>query len=332
MAGPPEDGDFAPPSHPPPILSAAQRERVCQQGYLDLALPFNISHSLNDLLAKASTFFDLPVETKCRLLPSARNDTEHGYSHVPEEKEFITLRYHTSSAGVASASREEERLLTELEGAISESWGGVAQLLHRVLVDISLHLEFISPSAWDPIVVDSLRFPPSKADATPTLMRVFRYLPERGVAEPHRDLGLLTLCVCGQRGLQVWERPTTTPGRHNIGDDANRPHPIAEPDDRWRDAAEVTVLVGDTLRELSGNWIPSGYHRVVATDMGRSSVVFALRPSTRGTIDIAGFGGWGQIESKELWDAIRESRVNINASHEVREGQKARRMNKGNAT
>ncbi len=131
-------------------------------------------------------------------------------------------------------------------------------------------------------------------------MRLFRYEPGQGVSDPHRDLGLLTLCVCRGRGLQVWQQGG------------------------WQDAPAVTLVVGDTLRVLSSNRIPAGMHQVEATASGRSSIIFALRSSTRPVIDLAAFGGHGAIAARELWDAIRNRRVNVNMDKDARDKMRAR--------
>ncbi len=285
---------FEPPAGPPPFLSAEQLSRLCRQGYLGLQLPAYLAKQYAALFHNASAFFSLSPQTKAAIYPSASGDTEQGYSLVPDEKEFVTLRYVPEGPDQASQS---QALPPE---TISQTWADTARLLHRILGDISGYLS-ISPHAWDSLVQDCLAAPRAADEATPTLMRLFRYEPRGGAAEPHRDLGLLTLCVCRGSGLQV-----------------------CEPGSGWQGAPEVTLLVGDTLRVLSRNRIPAGLHRVEPTEAGRNSIVFALRASTHRTIDLASFDGQGVIDTQLLWDAIRRHRVNVNVPKGLRDEMRAR--------
>ncbi|KAK3942637.1 hypothetical protein QBC46DRAFT_69450 [Diplogelasinospora grovesii] len=314
----PDLDTVAAPSRPPPLLTEAQLQQICRQGYLDLDLASTaVYKDLDGLFANSSTFLDLPTERKAQLYPSIPGDTEHGYSHIPDEKEFLTLRYRPSAQCTEKPSDEEERVCADLEGLMERVWNDLARLLHRMLHDISAYLGSIDPSAWDPLISESLQLPSSREAATPTLLRVFRYYAERGVAEPHRDLGLLTVCVTRGKGLQLWDRL----GPPSPKEEADRSRPSQ---DRWRDAGEITVMVGDTLRVLSGNRVPAAAHRVIATDKGRSSIVFALRSSLRSTIDLEDFGGYGQVKARVLWNEIRKSRVNVNAQRDAREEQIAK--------
>ena len=278
----------------------------------------------------------LPAETKARLFPSVAESSETGYSCIPDEKEFLTLRFASPPQG--NSSEQEEAVRAGIETMVARSWHDLAHLMHRILVDISIHLGDIMPSAWDPIIENTLGLPVSSETATPALMRIFRYEPEKGVADPHKDLGLLTICICDDKGLQVFDRsPGPAPGVSRDGNPDQDSFPDAETESpsnqgsgntRWRDAGRVTVLTGDTLRILSGNKINAGFHRVVATEKGRRSVVFAWRASTDTLIDLADFGGTGVIDSKALWDRIKGSRVNINAQKHIRKEQAERRRMK----
>jgi len=137
---------------------------------------------------------------------------------------------------------------------------------------------------------------------TPTLLRMFSYLPATGIAEEHRDLGLLTLCVGTGKGLEVWEGP--------------------EDNGRWIPAQGPCILAGRTLRYLSNGKIPAAMHRVVGNPDGRTSIVFALRPSTRGQVQLGPFGGWGYLQGWEIWDFIKDGVRNINATKDIQEMQR----------
>jgi isopenicillin N synthase-like dioxygenase len=172
---------------------------------------------------------------------------------------------------------------------------------------------------WDDILDGTLTMPAAEDQMTYTLLRLFRYFPTTGVvAEPHTDLGLLTLCVGDRGGLEVLDRTRST-------DD----HPV------WIDAASeaqtqteqqtqtATILVGQTLKALSNETFNAGIHRVVGNPEGRHSVVFALRHSSRHDVDFGLFGGEGRVRASELWRFIEVGKVNINTVKKRRDAQRA---------
>ena len=337
--------DLPPPSHPPPLLAPTDIERLCSQGHLSLRLPDLWTARFGELFGEADNFFALPDETKSAAFPCRHSDTEQGYTRIPDEKEYLTIRYATSTGesshsaaqvGLPSASAEA----AAIEKTIAEVWRDAAHLLHRILADVSNFLG-IAPKAWDGVVLDSLHLPPRSELATPTLLRVFRYEPAAGGADPHRDLGLLTLCVCRGRGLEVLEfepaastggnLSSASPGGSKDVAEGGSSHAAADQNQLvpvWRDAGEFTVLTGDTLRILSGNRIQAAPHRVVPTDEGRNSIVFALRATTRNPIDLAALGGQGTLDSLDFWKKIKSRRFNVNAQKEVRERQRELRKNR----
>jgi hypothetical protein len=262
---------------------------------------------LNAFFAAADTFFRLPTADKGELYPGPVDNTELGYHHVPDEKQFVTFRY---AAAAHSSPPDIEKLL-------GQTWHDVAHLLYRVLIDVGRFLG-IDNAAWLPLVERSLTLPVGRPNITTSLLRVFRYEPNSGVADPHADLGLLTLCVGKGKGLQVWDLPVADSTMASGG--SNEPGaPASIEADRWRDAGEVTLLVGDTLRVLSNNRFISAKHRVVSNPCGRDSIVFALRPDLNTVLDLRLYGGEGLVPTKALWDRIRTGRVNVNAQKAVRE-------------
>ena len=139
-------------------------------------------------------------------------------------------------------------------------------------------------------------------DNNGTLMRLFRYEANSGFAEQHVDIGLLTLCVGDGRGLQVL-------------DYSHEPH-------QWTDATTPIILVADFARALFQNQVRPGAHRVVSNPQGRSSLVFALRPSLRGEIDLTAFGGDGTVNARDFFAKVKRTKYNINATKDIREAQR----------
>ena len=284
-----DNDDYLPPPGPPPVLTIEQLRHLCRYGWLSYGLPTALDERLARLFRSGSNFFDQDIEQKQWLYPASRG-TECGYYGVEGEKEYLTLRRHVHDN-------------IELETEAAQAWRAIAQLLHGVLADLS-RVEGLNPSIWDSMVDGSLSYPDQYTDLEDviTLMRIFRYFPTNGVADPHTDLGLLTLCVGGGTGLEV--RDTV----HS---------PAA-----WRPAARATILVGETLRKLSNGVIRAGMHRVVGNPEGRGSIVFALRPNLNGHIDLSSFGGEGVVATRKFYMDIKGAKYNINAKHELRDKQR----------
>ena len=281
------DSHFEPPLGPPPLLSAQQLITLARQGWLSIDLPGDFIQELQSATLSSGQFFDQSIEQKKSLYP-ANQGTEYGYYHVEDEKEYITFR-----------NQVHPEISTEQ--AITKVWRTAALLLHRVLCDIARGTG-LSHSIWDNILDGCLELPHASEAMTPTLLRTFRYFPQSGFAGEHSDLGLLTLCVGSSRGLEVVDRTKGEGG--------------------WVDAGRSCILIGEYLSELSNRLIRPGLHRVVGTEEGRSSIVFALRPSFRHPLDLSLFGGHGVIDPRELWQKIKSSKVNINATKDIRDGQR----------
>lgn len=188
---------------------------------------------------------------------------------------------------------------SDLEIRAAKVWQDTAAMLQRIMVDLARALD--GPAdIWDSLLDGCLTLPEKQEDITPSLLRLFRYFPGSGFAAQHVDLGFLTLCVGDGRGLQVLNRLKN----------------------EWIDAPGPTILVGETLRVLTCGMVQAGEHRVVENPNGRSSIVFALRPSLRNDIDLGNFGGEGVVPSRLFWDRIYNSKYNINATKEIRERQR----------
>jgi len=281
--------EYLPPPGPPPMLSLEQLRHLCRYGWLAYDLSPDLSDRLTRLFGLASNFFNQGTEEKQRLYPASQG-TECGYYCVEAEKEYVTLR------------RQVHQHLP-FEAEAGEAWREIAQLLHGVLLELS-KAEGLETSVWDDMVNGSLPYPPPDADLNNviSLMRVFRYLPTTGVADPHTDLGVLTLCVGDGTGLEVLDTSLSPP--------------------EWRPAAKATILVGETLRKLSNGVIRAGLHRVVGNPEGRGSIVFALRPNLSERVDLSAFGGEGVVDTRKFYMDIKGTKYNINANHELREAQR----------
>ena len=278
--------EFLPPPHPPRVLSDDQMLALAQNGWISYELPQHILESLEKVSAASKEFFRLSAETKAQTYPQA-DGTECGYYSVENEKEYVTLR-----------SRVHEP--SHLEHAAAKLWSEITALLHRMLCDLAREMD-LPHDIWDKLTDGCLSLPQDASKMTPTLLRLFQYFPKSGFAAKHTDLGFLTLCVGDGRGLQVLK-----PGSS----------------DQWVDADGPVILAGEVLRILSINRIRAGQHRVVENPNGRSSIVFALRPSLRHDIDLDQFGIGGSISAEELWKQIHTRKMNINATKEIREKQR----------
>ena len=291
-----ESNGFLPPPRPPPLLSDPQLLQLAQQGSLPLTLPSHIASLCSRLSQSVSAFMTQTLEEKETLYPSTEG-TELGYVSIPSEKEYITLR---------SSIHPE----SELEQLASHAWRSIALLLHRILVDLGVALDLPDPvGAWTSLLDGCLTLPETLEQATPSLMRLFKYQPTIGVADRHADNGLLTLCVGSGPGLQC------------LVPSSSGSEPV------WRDSNGPTLLVGHTLQALILGRLKAGVHRVVGNPQGRTSIVFALRASLRHDhIDLGPFGmpEQGMMSIRELWKRIEESKVNVNAGPEARAEQRQR--------
>lgn len=287
---------FIPPSLPPPVLDGDQVLQLAQAGYLPLKPPPNLLACLEDLLQLDREFFKQSTSSKETQFPTAEG-TELGYYHVENEKEYLTFRHQYRGDSTSALSL-----------AASRFWNIAASFLYRILCDVSTALDIPLP-VWDPLLDGCLSMPGSTSETTPTLLRLFDYLPGAGAAEEHTDTGFLTLCIGTAPGLQVW----------------NPSDPAATiPAGAWVDVGtQPTVLVGKTLQWLSAGRLKAGLHRVVPNIEGRQSVVFALRPSLRHPkLDLAPFGEPSVVDLVDVWKRIRGSVFNVNAQTKIRDEQK----------
>ncbi|KAF2857051.1 hypothetical protein K470DRAFT_261164 [Piedraia hortae CBS 480.64] len=281
--------EFLPPQGPPPLLDLEQIYTLAYQGWLKANLKPEMTDCLHQLSVASDTFFAMD-ETEKRSLYPPTHGTECGYYRVVGEKEYVTLRY----------SRNPE---LPLEQCASDVWQHLGAFLHRILCDLSRAAE-LGVHVWDNLVANSLTLPKdgNSLNNITTLLRLFKYLPEKGISEPHVDIGLLTLCVGRGRGLQVLD--------HNVQPPA------------WIDVDGPVVLIGDFTRALLQQKVRAAMHRVVGNPNGRASIVFALRPYLVGNIDLKTFGGEGMVDARQYFLKVKGSKYNVNAIKEVREKQR----------
>ena len=277
---------FEPPHGPPPLLDLEQVHHLAYNGWLPVELDGVLLGDLQALSAEAEAFFHRSMDNKSEFYPPSRG-TECGFYQVPEEKEYLTFRH-------------EVHHDSPLEQRVQKVWREAAKLLHRMLSDLS-RAGCYDPRGYDHLMEGSLDLPKDNSDMDNviSLMRLFRYYPEGGVADTHTDIGLLTLCVGNGAGLQVYDCYTKI----------------------YVDAPGPIVLVGDMARALLNNRVRSGLHRVVGNPGGRSSIVFALRPCLRHPTDLAMFGGSGIVDTKKYFYEVKGKKYNINATMEVRQKQ-----------
>ena len=226
--------------------------------------------------------------------------TEEGYSVVPGEKQLFTVKTrHVPCVILEDAAR---------------CWRESAALLKQIAHQCAQHCS-LPTSAFDSLINPCLELDKH----TPSLLRLFQYeRPQqdfRVVAEPHRDLGLLTLVVGGSPGLEA----TRDDGKHWL--------------DLESDGLTATILVGQTMRFLTQDRFKAGMHRVkchaMAGETTRQSIVFALRPAPA-MLDLDVFGDFPQHyhdayhdkPATTLLGSIAKSHVNINAGYEVRSAQR----------
>lgn len=290
--------DSEPTASPSKLLDQGDIDHLIRQGYLCLDLEARLADLCRSLFVLSETFLAYQDDTKQALYPKSQG-TELGYYSIGGEKQYVTLRHAISRATGAEGSESA----AQLEAVAAALWKRSAELLMSILHQISDALE-ISNEAWAPMLDGCLELPKTAAEMTPTLLRLFKYLPSTGVAEEHLDLGMLTLCVGGGKGLQV-----KGPDKGSL----------------WQDVEGPCILTGRTLHMLSGQEVTPGLHRVVGNPDGRSSIVFALRPSTRNPIPLESFGGEGVVPGEEMWQQVQHGVRNINATKDTRDPEKQKK-------
>lgn len=153
-------------------------------------------------------------------------------------------------------------------------------------------------------------------------MRLFRYENHEAkvVAEPHNDLGLLSLVIGDTPGLETWNKYTRS----------------FFPIERGYSEPAASILVGRQLQRFSNNrYVPGGHlvrsYPEYKDRKYRFSIVFVLRAHWPVVIDtdkmtsrITGPHAKpikGET-AQELFSQIRNAHYNINTGHKERDEQK----------
>jgi len=264
-------------------------------------------------------------------IPAHEQTSEEGFSVVEGEKSLITIRRTCNTPQVLRAAAEE-------------CWAASGDFLSSITHHVARSLG-MEPDKFDGMVKPCSKLP--ETDRVATLLRMFRYIRPKEtdaakvVAEPHRDLGFLTIVVGTSAGLEVLEPSQNDP---------NGPGtwiPI-EAEQSKDGELTATLLSGATLARLSNGIYTPGRHRVFvhpSTKEGyspyRFSLVFALRAhlpcvvsSRMFTTNITGpfvfpFGEDKTVRMGDIYQAISNAHFNINIDKQVREKQRKRVLGKG---
>jgi hypothetical protein len=177
-----------------------------------------------------------------------------------------------------------------------------------------------------------------EAEKTATMLRLFRYegWEAKVVAEPHADLGLLSVVVGDVPGLEVWDGMNWFAVEKEVNRAGKR---------------GATMLGGRQLERLSNGRFPAGGHRVVAygskpssfeaavpEEMGeekpyRYSIVFVLRAHEpvlihSDELETAITGKWAEpmngVPAGKFFEKIRGQHFNINVDLSEREKQRSK--------
>jgi hypothetical protein len=294
--------------------------------------PHPLQSAYESLFAASQAFFYLPASTKSQW--KHKLGSEEGWSSIPGEKEFITLR---SLEYCPDVLREPSKKYWDLMGKYLEgTLGRIEKSL--ALQDDSLK-RFVGPCG-SMQATDSAK--------TATMIRLFRYegWEAKVVAEPHSDLGVLSVVVGDVPGLEVWDGQ----GWFDV-----------EREVRRAGMQGASMLVGRQLEVLSSRRYAAGGHRVVsygapqptptpaissssqpisgslsnveAEKRYRFSIVFVLRAHepvdiNSETLETEITGKWAYplewTTAGEMYKQIKGMHFNINIGKEEREKQRRR--------
>ncbi|KAI4665617.1 uncharacterized protein J4E78_003079 [Alternaria triticimaculans] len=302
-----------------PESSPSQSEATNHDHQAPAPVPHPLQAAYEQLFAASQAFFNQPDKEKQRWKHKLKS--EEGWSKISGEKEFITLR-------------TLEYCPEVLRGPAKRYWDLIGQHCSNTLGRISTSLglpdgedeglrQFVGPCG---------ALQASDKEKTATMLRLFRYegWEAKVVAEPHADLGLLSVVVGDVPGLEVW-------------DGANWFEVEKVVEDSRRKGA--TMLAGRQLERLSNGRYPAGGHRVVAygspepspnapsTDdkKYRFSIVFVLRAHEPLIINSDSFetevtGKWLEpmngVTAGRFYEKIRGQHFNINIDMDEREKQR----------
>lgn len=274
------------------------------------------------LFAASQAFFDQPDEEKQAW--KHKLGSEEGWSKIPGEKEFITLR---TLEYCPKVLREPAKRYWDLMGAhLSSTLGRISTSLGLPAGENEGLRQFVGPCAT---------FQASEQLKTATMLRLFRYegWEAKVVAEPHADLGLLSVVVGNVPGLEVWDGQSWFEVEREVEKSGQK---------------GASMLVGRQLERLSNGRYPAGGHRVVSyggrkpdtiapsepaakEKSYRFSIVFVLRAHEPVLINSEELvtnitGEWADplkgVTAGKFYEEIRGRHYNINVDVSEREKQR----------
>jgi hypothetical protein len=295
--------------------------------------PHPLQTAYEQLFTASQAFFAQPALQKAQW--KHRLGSEEGWSSIPGEKEFITLR---TLAYCPEVLREPAKRYWDLVGRHCENT--------LASIETSLDLPASEPGLLRQFVGPCACLQEKEDQKTATMLRLFRYegWEAKVVAEPHADLGLLSVVVGDVPGLEVWDGQTWFAVEKEVKGAGKR---------------GATMLGGRQLEQLSNGRFPAGGHRVVAygsskpqsqplssstpgeessTATGeqkhyRYSIVFVLRAHEPVLIHSSSLetpitGKWAEpmngVAAGKFFEKIRGQHFNINVDLSEREKQRSK--------
>ena len=278
------------------------------------------------LFSASQVFFEQPAEEKSRW--KHKLGSEEGWSCIPGEKEFITLRTLEYCPEILRlpAKRYWDHMGAHLEGTLG-----------RIATSLGIPDPDDATSGLRKFIGPCGTMQENDNQKTATMLRLFRYegWEAKEVAEPHADLGLLSVVVGNVPGLEVWDGVKWFEVEKEVEKTGMK---------------GASLLAGRQLERLSNGRYPAGGHRVVSygspegcqtkSKKYRFSIVFVLRAHepvliNSDELETTVTGTWTEpeynITAGELYAKIRGAHFNINISIEDREKQreKVRRAKEG---
>ncbi|TDL29635.1 hypothetical protein BD410DRAFT_780102 [Rickenella mellea] len=235
-------------------------ELLAKRGWVSLPLEVTAQDPLYAAFARlfssSAQFFNLPEEERLKYKsaqPSAQA-SEEGYNRVEGEKCMITLRH---------AGRTPTEF--EMKTRAAEAWKAGGDVMRDVMgcVEESLGME---SGVLQKTMGEKVELPAEGESIVATLLRMFRYdrpvsddgeqPPSKVVAEPHKDLGLLSLVVGHTPGLECQDPQTTA---------------WVSCEENQEGKMSATLLVGQTLAAFTNGRYRAGRHRVFVHPLAKSS-------------------------------------------------------------
>ncbi|OCK82606.1 hypothetical protein K432DRAFT_415242 [Lepidopterella palustris CBS 459.81] len=201
--------DTRPPLHriPLPLVLDQHSPNLALQGWTtvtfpratpDIPAPHPLQTAYEDLFIASKAFFSLPIKEKQKW--KTKLGSEEGWSSIEGEKEFITIRSMEGTPDV-------------LKDAAARYWTAAGDFMDGMLERVSESLEMDGGEGEGGLrrfVGPCKRLQERDVEKTATMLRLFRYEGDekRVVAEPHSDLGLLSMVTGDTPGLEVWDLPS----------------------------------------------------------------------------------------------------------------------------